>query len=510
MQFAAACSKGLRLQIKLAMISVGPGQASSFARLISSSRGISGQCEKLNITCGSSGSITVDLYHSAALSSPSSPLVIHLPPTGHQHRKNQPPIPPYLFSASAALVSINYRWHNAIPSVSPNGGRIPSAAVYNSHPFPTPLHDTLHAYQYLLTTLLPRLSPSPARKQDGNGRTSLYARPVPGTKHVQRPILIYGSFVGGSIATSLALTESFEAKSLPTRIAGLITKNAVFDWTEIATSIAPEQLQREEEDTWTRAPTGWDATTLHALKTHLFTSPASAFDAFASPTQFFRTPGLVVPPSWPVIDAPTPPPTPPSSPIPASSSPSLPDLEDPSVDSDDVDPSSPLLAPDPASESESESVSLLKRLSDMQIEQPTRPAHLKFPSSASGLRIPPSLFLYTPSSPPPPPPPPSSPPPPPPQPNPAEPATPASKSSASATHPAKPKRRPRKLGGEGAAAARQDAEGDISPGGQAKQMAALLRRSVLVHEFASRKVWDETLDPGAASEERVQVWQWQW
>jgi len=55
-------------------------------------------------------------------------------------------------------------------------------------------------------------------------------------KVVQRPILVYGSFLGATLATSLALTESFASKNLPTRIAGLVAKNGVYDWTEVATS----------------------------------------------------------------------------------------------------------------------------------------------------------------------------------------------------------------------------------------------------------------------------------
>jgi hypothetical protein len=40
-------------------------------------------------------------------------------------------------------------------------------------------------------------------------------------------------------------------------------------------------------------------------------------------------------------------------------------------------------------------------------------------------------------------------------------------------------------------------------GGQAEEMARLMRRSVVLHEFKERVRWGEDLDPHAASEERV-------
>lgn len=46
---------------------------------------------------------------------------------------------------------------------------------------------------------------------------------------------------------------------------------------------------------------------------------------------------------------------------------------------------------------------------------------------------------------------------------------------------------------------------EITPQAQAQEMAKLMRRSVLLHEFKERKLWDEDLDPNSASEDRVQV-----
>jgi hypothetical protein len=50
-----------------------------------------------------------------------------------------------------------------------------------------------------------------------------------------------------------------------------------------------------------------------------------------------------------------------------------------------------------------------------------------------------------------------------------------------------------------------DEEDEITPKAQAEEMAKLMRRSVLLHEFKERKLWDEDLDPYSASEDRVQV-----
>jgi len=45
----------------------------------------------------------------------------------------------------------------------------------------------------------------------------------------------------------------------------------------------------------------------------------------------------------------------------------------------------------------------------------------------------------------------------------------------------------------------------ITPKGQAEEIVKLMRRSVLMHEFKERVLWDEDADPGAAAEERVGI-----
>jgi hypothetical protein len=101
-----------------------------------------------------------------------------------------------------------------------------------------------------------------------------------------------------------------------------------------------------------------------------------------------------------------------------------------------------------------------------EFEDPvTRRANLKFPPKESGLRIPRSLFLTSPSP---------------------------SKSSSSTL-----KKKSSKIA--------EEEEDTITPIAQAEEMAKLMRRSVLLHEFKEKKLWDEDLDPYSASEDRVQV-----
>jgi hypothetical protein len=46
---------------------------------------------------------------------------------------------------------------------------------------------------------------------------------------------------------------------------------------------------------------------------------------------------------------------------------------------------------------------------------------------------------------------------------------------------------------------------DITPNTQAEEITKLMRRSLMLHEFKDRRMWDEDLDPSAAVEERVQL-----
>lgn len=401
------------------------------------------------------------LHNTSALSQPTSPLIIYLPPIGTHLRSQYPPIPSFLRTPFAALAQINYRWNLPLSSTTnPSPKLLSSHPSYANHPFPTPLHDTLHAYIYLLKHYLPAFSPPRPSNSNSQRRRTLYSLPETSLpKQVQRPLLIYGSFLGGTLATSLALTESFASKQVPTTISGLIARDAVFDWTSISVSETPSlssQSLLESEGRWQSRRAleeGWDATTLHSLKKRLFSTPASTFDSFASPLLFFRTAGLAVPTSpW---DLPTPPSTASTTTTPPVSSSPTPSPSGEGERSPHIIQEYKLLM---------EEGILGKRVEEFD-DPVTRRANLKFPPRESGLRIPRSLFLTSPSPP----------------------------QLTSSTL----KKKPSKM--------TEEEENTITPITQAEEMAKLMRRSVLLHEFKDRKLWDEDLDPSSVSEDRVQV-----
>ncbi|RDW75346.1 hypothetical protein BP6252_06488 [Coleophoma cylindrospora] len=281
--------------------------------------------QTFDITCGSSGSISVDIYNKASLSA-NGPLIIYLPPAAEAAG---PPLD-FFTKYEYAVACFNYRWKHR-----PFGRAYPSP-LDQTRPFPTPVHDVLHAYTWLISTL----------------------RPSP-------EIYIYGSRLGGTLATSLALTESRSSKNGP-QIKGLLVKDGIFDWTGVATSknpILPEVGSTVHEEP--AIPRGnWTTQTLHDIKTSLFSDPSQCFDPFASPILFFRGAGSSVPSYFPGTKRSAPA-------YPAS-------VEDIFLDE------------------EGNLVELCRPASTEQNEeeiQVLRRAHLRFPPKGSGLKIPRSLFM---------------------------------------------------------------------------------------------------------------------
>ena len=342
------------------------------------------------------------------------------------------------------MARINYRW-NIPQGASPSTLTPPQSA---SHPFPTPLHDALHAYTWLTTSFLPSFTPNLGTNSSPRRSPSPYAsNSQPAGRSSLRPLLIYGSFLGGTLASSLSLTET-RIRPLGSSITGTIIRNGVFDWTHIATSRAPSSSSASANDQPLKTSESdlWDVHTLHNLKTHLFPSPAGAFDPFASPLLFFRSPGLSVPSYFP------------------GTSP----------------PARPSIGHDPAlldglSISEEELASLRARASSSPSSKPQhddeeeitveRKSALRFPPKDSGLKIPRSLLLTT--------------------------------SELPVGARAAPKRTRAKAG-------QQQKPGEEMRR-QAEEMAKVMRRSLVTHEFKDRASWDEDGDPHALSEERVQV-----
>lgn len=195
-------------------------------------------------------------------------------------------------SSGATIARVNYR-------ASPD------------HPFPTPIHDVLLGYDWILENLL---------RDD-------FSRPV-----IAR-LGVCGELVGGSLATTLALTECRLGKS---RISAACVNNPIVDWvfpddlpvvphSELPEPPAPEETslpadedpmsslsigtnpaeesilaqKRPKRPPKPPPPTAWQlygdnssipTATLSGERDVLFRRPEDYFDRFASPIHFFRSP----------------------------------------------------------------------------------------------------------------------------------------------------------------------------------------------------------------------------
>lgn len=190
--------------------------------------------------------------------------------------------------ASATVVTVNYRLGPAatLPDQSIlNQRQNPSARMNKTsfHKYPTPIHDTLAAFDWLQNTFKPA------------------------------KLGIFGSHVGGSLALMLALTE-------PQSLNAVATMEPVCDWPGLddycAMERAEPKLNREtsrEQDqvSQNKAPSRRnkrktskirsppDLIPLLAAREQFFSSPERCFDAFASPILFLRSPGRDVPKAFP-------------------------------------------------------------------------------------------------------------------------------------------------------------------------------------------------------------------
>ncbi|TGO62404.1 hypothetical protein BOTNAR_0114g00020 [Botryotinia narcissicola] len=426
------------------------------------------QVEKYDIACGISGHITVEIRNGVLLrDSPKTPLVIYLPPYPSSPLSSFHP-PSWLLN-SYPVINIPYRWSHD-PKTSFRKQR--------SHAFPIPLilrlsltattvHDTLQTYSWLLKSYLPSLLPEPQPLDS----TYFYKNPKP----IQRPLLIYGSYLGGTLATSLALTESFTSSFLPTKIHSLIVHNGIFDWTPISTTPDPSIFHSISADSsknlsYNRLSTldlyessPWTTLTLHAVKTRLFSSPSQTFDPFASPILFFRTAGIAVPQRWPV---PPPASLPPSS-FPPTETSSFQSAG--SIEADDFsrypDPQFPHpdLSNEYATEEEEEEPheALLE----------SRKSNLIFPPTKSSLQIPRSLFTYSPFP-------------------------FAEEKAYDISQNISPDEGKIEEKDEG------EKENNIFKQ-QAQELTKLMRRSVVMHELKVRVLWDEDCDADETAKERV-------
>ncbi|KAJ3476266.1 hypothetical protein NLG97_g9182 [Lecanicillium saksenae] len=233
----------------------------SFRRVFSTSNAI----ESVDVRCGSSGHVTVDLHNFGNLT-PDEPILIHFPPLPAP-TASQSKLPEFLQGLPVA--SIRYRWQG-LPGTTP-------AQLDDDSPspeqWPAPVHDTAFAYSWLSETFAPETG-------------------------ARRGVYVYGSFLGASLATSLALTEAHPHARFAVR--GFMAYNGIYNWTMF---LPDHRINRPTTRGGKQImpPQPREGSHLHFLQEHmpsLFGRPTHLFDAFASPSLLFHSPGLLVPRSF--------------------------------------------------------------------------------------------------------------------------------------------------------------------------------------------------------------------
>ncbi|GAB7338324.1 hypothetical protein MBLNU457_4634t1 [Dothideomycetes sp. NU457] len=160
--------------------------------------------------------------------------------------------------------------------------------------WPNPIHDVLFGYDWVLRNLVPQRS---------------ITRPGRSPSHDVR-IGVFGELIGGGLAAMLALTECHVAGP---RVAAAVLNEPIVDWV-FPEDAGDENASEEEDQTRDSIPTKSSkrskrpssfqvnvggpispSTLLQARRT-LFQKPEHYFDPFASPTLFFRSPGVPIPP----------------------------------------------------------------------------------------------------------------------------------------------------------------------------------------------------------------------
>ncbi|KAH9827830.1 alpha/beta hydrolase fold [Teratosphaeria destructans] len=210
--------------------------------------------ETVEVPVGSNGSIKLDFYCPSAPPSmvPGPPTVILYVPGGSARLSSEDDesiIAALRAQLPFPVVQVNYR-------------------LDHDSRYPTPVHDILRAYDFVLTHLLPRRGITRAGRSEHVGR-----------------IAVCGQWVGGgSLATALALTE---CRAGQPGVAAAAICNPIVDW---------PGLQSLDHDSGLMAE-------LLQLRSRLFRKPEHYFDPCASPILFFRSAGQAVPP--PPTEAPS-------------------------------------------------------------------------------------------------------------------------------------------------------------------------------------------------------------
>ncbi|KAI1816526.1 hypothetical protein GGS20DRAFT_537299 [Poronia punctata] len=233
--------------------------------------------ERVNVPVGSSGSVDIDLYNLAKVSS-SDPLLVYLPSFSNASSSRGLSPLPSSFSRKLTTAVINYRWTDVSSPDSPVGDDASEADGLVHRPFhpgwPTPLSDTLTAYTWLVENLAPAAD-------------------------VRRDVYVYGSYLGATLATTLALTEAYPEHQMAVR--GCVAYNGIYNWTMFLPDHPINKLTSSGQnmiDEILAPPGDPEFHQLKRMTKELFTTPQDLFDPFASPCLFFHAPNLLVPPSF--------------------------------------------------------------------------------------------------------------------------------------------------------------------------------------------------------------------
>ncbi|KAI1741414.1 hypothetical protein F4680DRAFT_64529 [Xylaria scruposa] len=235
--------------------------------------------ERINVPVGSSGSVKIDLYNLPKVSS-SEPLLVYLPPFSSEVPTSDLTSLPR-FAQKHATAVIHYRWTDPWPeekAVEDDASDGEETVYRRFHSgWPAPIHDTLKAYTWITENLIPT-TPRSAR----------------------RDIYVYGSYLGASLATSLALTEAHPHERMAVR--GCVAYNGIYNWTmflpDHPINKLPKSISRNFLEEILTLPGDPDFQELKQMARELFNKPDDLFDPFASSCLFFQTPGLLVPPSF--------------------------------------------------------------------------------------------------------------------------------------------------------------------------------------------------------------------
>ncbi|KAL2821156.1 hypothetical protein BJX63DRAFT_418182 [Aspergillus granulosus] len=168
---------------------------------------------------------------------------------------------------SSTVVSINYRLGElTVPADSPcseSDNNDTQLKKFN-YRYPTPVHDTLTGFDWVLETLQP----------DRVG--------------------VMGSHIGGSLALMLALTE-------PRHVHAVAALEPVCDWTSLDEFCTSSSFSFTTNTNTRRKPhrAPRDLIPLLEARERFFATPERYFDSFASPILFLRSVGKDIPKAWP-------------------------------------------------------------------------------------------------------------------------------------------------------------------------------------------------------------------